>query len=92
MHLHCRDSLLDLSQQVNRLKPDCQWQYAGFEDGAGDDRRLAMTPIAMTQFAGVEGTAFVMAAVGTDEAIWPAQIETGLQSICFRRHNVTGRH
>ena len=38
----------------------------------GDDRRLAMTPIALTQFAGVEVTAFVMAAVGTDEVIRPA--------------------
>ena len=49
----------------------------------GDDRRLAMTPIALTQFAGVEVTAFVMAAVGTDEVIRPAQIEQGLEAFVF---------
>ena len=77
IQLHCRDALLGLRQQVNRLKPDRQWQFVGFKDGDDDDRRLAMAPIALAQFAGVEVIAFVMAAVGTDEAIRPAQIEQG---------------
>ena len=81
--LHRRDALLGLRQQVNRLKPDRQWQFAGFEDGAGDDRHLAMAPIALAQFAGVEVTAFVMAAVGTDEAIRPAQSEQGFEAFVF---------
>ena len=44
---------------------------------------LAMTPIALARFAGVEVTAFVMVAVGTDEAIWPAQIEQGFEAFVF---------
>ena len=63
--------IIGLGQKVDRLKPDRQWRFAGFEDGAGDDRRLAMTPIALTQFTGIEMTAFVMAAIGKDEAIRP---------------------
>ena len=69
MQLYRRDAFLGLGQKVDRLKPDRQRQFAGFKDGAGDDRRLSMTPIALTQFAGVEVTAFIMAAVGTEEAI-----------------------
>ena len=42
-----------------------------------------MTPIAMTQFSGVEVTAFVMAAVGTDETIRSAQIEQGFEAFFF---------
>ena len=83
MQLHRQDALLGLRQQVNHLKPDRQWQFAGFKDGAGDDRRLAMAPIALTQFAGIEVTAFVMAAVGTDEAIRPAEIEQGFEAFVF---------
>ena len=60
MQLHGRDAFFGLRQQVNRLKPDRQGQFAGFEDGAGDDRGLALAPIALTQFSGVEVTAFVM--------------------------------
>ena len=83
MQLHRRDAFLDLRQQVNRLKPDRQRQFAGFEDGAGDDRSLAMTPIAQALFAGIEVTAFVMVAAGTDEAIWPAQSEQGFEAFVF---------
>jgi len=48
MQLHCRDVFLGLRQQKNRLKPDCQWQFAGFKDGVGYDRCLAMTPMTLT--------------------------------------------
>ncbi len=83
IQLHCRDAFLGLRQQVNRLNPDRQWQFAGFKNGTDDDRRLAMAPIALAQFAGVEVTAFVMAAVGTDEAIRPVQIEQGFEAFVF---------
>ena len=83
MQLHCRDAFFGLGQKVDRLKPNRQWQFAGFKDGAGNDRRLSMTPIALAQFAGVEMTAFVMAAVGTDEAIRPTQFEQGIEAFLF---------
>lgn len=58
-----------------RLEPDRQRQFAGLEDGADDDRGLPMAAVTLAQFAGVEVTAFVMAAVQTDEAVPPAQSE-----------------
>ena len=42
-----------------------------------------MALIALTQFAGVEVIAFVMAAVGTNETIRPAQIEQGFKALSY---------
>ncbi len=83
MPLHRRDPLLGLGPRVDGLEPTGQWQLAGLEDRAGDDRGLPMAPIARTQFSGVPVTTLVVAAVWAHEAVGPAQPEPRLVTWVF---------
>ena len=81
--LHRRDVFLDLDQKVDRLEPDHQREIAGFENGPGDHQRVTMIPTALTQLVGVEVTILVIAAVRTDEAVRPTQLEQRLEAFLF---------
>ena len=75
------DVLFSQVDQIHGLRPGAQRQLGGFENGAGDDRGLAVTAIALVEFADVEQAASLVATVRAGEACKPTLIEQRLVAL-----------
>jgi len=71
--LERRDALLVLGEQIDREKPFRQCQLRAMEHGPSGQRGLMVAFVTLKYLAAVQRAARGVAALGTHEALWPAQ-------------------
>ena len=81
VQLHRRDAVLVLGHEVDGLKPHCQGQLGGVEDGSCGDRGLAVAAIALLELAAVELTAPIMAAVRAPKTVRPPTLKERVEAL-----------
>jgi len=81
--LQRRGALLTLGQQIDSQEPFPQGQFGAVEDGAGGQRGLVVTFVALVYLAGLECTAGRVTALRTDKTVRPAELVQRLFALCF---------
>ena len=81
--LQRRETILALGQQIDGQEPGGERQMRGMEDGAGGERGLMMTAMALVKPTR-ELAAGGVATVGAHEPLGPAMLEEGCLALRFR--------